>query len=185
MKKIVRETDVEQKYLYECERAFGFLMTEYGFKDPIISRGNLWIRTTYTKNEVGIETSVDLLDQMVGPTYIIKLENGKIPDVIRRNEEGLIIKEALLSLLIYRGVRDFSFSHIDVPKDLPKLQAEFRISLMSSAIELKCYGQDILAGSAKIFNGYHEPSPEAMKEFFDIIKERDRKRKEERRKLKN
>jgi hypothetical protein len=134
----------------------GFLITDYGFSDPISEKDNNTLTIYLKKREIAIEVYLDERDEMIS-FRIICLDDGKIPDCYRMNRKGKVVKEYLSALLKHRGVKDLSFNEPTVISDLSKRENEFRRSLLIETYWLKKYGQDILEGSAKIFDGYNEP----------------------------
>ncbi len=142
-----------QLFFEECKQILGFLTDEYGFSIPILEHGmipNVY-KVTFYKKEIAIECSYDLRDK--GDSfYIVKLTNDRKPDVFRK--DGEIVRQHLSALLIAGGIRDISFE--DKKKELGTAKNDeelfhLRKSLLGHARLLKLYGQDILAGSARIF----------------------------------
>ena len=84
---------------------------------------------------------------------IARLENGRIPDVWQVNDRGEVVNEDLIGLILYRGIRDIKNHQPPDVRNLSRRQASFQKSLANDVRMLRKYGQDILDGSAKIFEG--------------------------------
>lgn len=139
-------------FLQECQNALGFLTTEYKFSKPKIVKESNFFDVTFYKNHLAIRCNYDLRDDMASPLRIVKLTNGKKPDCWRVNKNGEVVEEYLITLLIARGVRKLGFDIIVDDKDISRSQTLLRKFLLSEAMLIKTYGQDILNDSTEIFN---------------------------------
>jgi hypothetical protein len=154
---MIQENIIRSEFLYECNLVLNFLITDYGFSGPVITEeSNVNMVIHYLKLEIAVEVDLDKRDEDTS-VRIVRLDKGKIPDVWRMNKKGKIVKEYLHALLKHRGVKDFKYEMPILPNTLSKREKEFRRSLFTEGYWLKRYGQDILEGSAKIFDGYNEP----------------------------
>lgn len=152
------EPTLRDDFLEECEYAMGFLATEYGFKGTEIEDDpphTVW--SSYYKGEIAIECSLDIRDEMIS-VRVVLLDGGRKPEAWKVNGAGQVVRGYLTALLIRRGVRESMSKDIPGIDRLTKRRALFRQTLVSDARLLKKYGQDILAGSGQIFEGYRQPN---------------------------
>lgn len=148
---------IEQKspyndFLVECERAFAFLVREYGFVGPEVDSlapGLLFV--IYRKGQVGIECAFEERDNDVS-VRIIRLKNGNRPTAYRKDNTGIVVREYLTQLLLKRGIRDLGFAEPAVENGMSRERTMYRKALEGYARMLRDYAQDVLAGSDHILN---------------------------------
>jgi hypothetical protein len=150
------QQSIRSEFLNECNLAFKFLINDFGFSEPILEEGKNTLSVYYFKREIAIEVDLDQRDE-VASIRIVHLENGQVPDVWRMNKKGEIVKEYYTALLEYHGIRDYNFEKPPPLDNISKREKNIRDILFAGAYWLKKYGQDILEGSSKIFEGYNEP----------------------------
>lgn len=153
---MVDTNKIKDEFLVECSIVLEFLITEYGFEGPEIDdRYPAYVAVSYQKREIAINCSLDVRDEMIS-FRILRLIEGKKPNAWKVNEKGRVVAGYLTDLLIHRGVREFMIENLQDSSGLSKRQASFRKVLLSQTRLLKKYGQDILNGSASIFENYSE-----------------------------
>lgn len=135
---------IQSNFVDECEKAFQFLKNEYGFSGPEISFAPNLLTATYFKGEIAIECIFDQRDDDIS-IKIVHLNKTKKPNVYRKDEQGKIVRDYLMQLLMKRGVRDFKF-----PKSIPD-QSEHQRIMEGHVRLLRLYATDVLSGSARIF----------------------------------
>lgn len=140
-------------FLNECKRALYFLTTEYEFSKPEVANTNNLFNVTYYNKHLAIECSYDVRDDM-DSVYVTKLSNSKKPNCYRVNKSNEVVSEHLTTLLMGRRPENLKFK-IELNKNIPKVQAELRKSLLISAFLLRTYGNDILNDSTEIFNNLY------------------------------
>ena len=144
-------TTDEHAFISECVRALGFLIDEYGFTKPEIHSYPNLIAVFFCKDEVAIECDYDMREQDI-TVRISRLVNGQVPKTYRKDDQGAVVRASLMYLLRQRGVHDFDFPPRERVDGISEQQAEYRRELNGYASILKKYGEDILEGSAAIFN---------------------------------
>ncbi len=138
-------------FLEECYSAFGFLIDDYGFTKSEVKVDKGLVYILFFKKEIAVECILDEREDNVS-VKIIRLENGKKPDVYKKNDSGKVVREYLTQLLIRRGIRDLKFEETEDMSRLSKRRANYRKSLAGYARLLREYAQDVLDGSSEIFD---------------------------------
>jgi hypothetical protein len=139
--------DAAQRFQLECERAFGFLVTSYGFAPATIeidaqihfvtvtfNGKNLALECIYDERESGIEVKV------------ARVVNGVVATEYAVNAQGERVRERLFILLLERGVRSVGLK--DARLETRPLDEMFRIKLSAYADLLRAHAKDILDDSA-------------------------------------
>jgi hypothetical protein len=151
------------EFFTECGNVMRFLETEHGFLTPELREDNLWASLTYCKRDVGIECGCDLRDACIS-VYLVRLENGKIPEFHYKrrvgwiNSKGELAKE-FLSALIQK-------KRVNIPviaNGISQRQADFRSTLLTAKHTLIEHGKSVLDGSADVFIN---PPPRTMENIM-------------------
>jgi hypothetical protein len=61
------------------EESFSYLINDYGFSEPVATDGSWKTTFLYVNDQIGIEIELNYRD-MDAFVFIMKLENGKMPD---------------------------------------------------------------------------------------------------------
>jgi hypothetical protein len=81
------------------EESFSFLISDYGFSEPVATDGSWKTTFLYVNNQIGIEIELNYRD-MDTFIFMSKLENGKLPqndNPVRKQLEEIIDVEPLKS----------------------------------------------------------------------------------------
>ena len=143
---------VLQDFEAECERAFGFLLSEYKFSGPEIDISIVNVtKLIYFSSKIAIECILDTRDQDVS-VKVAKLQSGKLPKYYNKDEQGNIVRDYLTQLLLRQGVRDFRFDDPIEDSSISERQKQYRKALNGYARLLRNYCQSSLRGTTDLFD---------------------------------
>jgi hypothetical protein len=139
------------EFLAACNEAFGFLVTNHGFKPAALKIDSQihFATVSFVGRNLAVQCIFDQNERWV-EVKIARVENGAPTTHYSTDSSGRLVRESLIALLIRRGVRGFGST---VRGDLSKLPLNdmFRIKLSLDADLLRMHGADILADSSSVF----------------------------------
>jgi hypothetical protein len=136
-----------QKFELECERAFGFLVTSYGFAPATIEIDTQihFVTVTFNGKNLALECIYDERESCV-EVKVARVLNAVKATEYAVNAQGERVRERLLTLFLERGVRSVGLK--DEGLGRRPLDEMFQIKLNVYADLLRVHGKDILADSA-------------------------------------
>ena len=146
-----KDSVTSQFLLAECQKALGFLSSEFSFSEPKLFRHDNVFEVVFHKSSVAIECVYDARDVDLG-LYISRLIDGKRPSVFRVDQKtGRVLREGLTTILEAHGTHKIKFDPL--PGDPMKIgeQEYTRRALQAYARLLKMYGRSILSGQDDFF----------------------------------
>jgi len=130
----------------ECSKAFGFLVTEHGFKPPTLEVNRLiyFATVTFMGTNLALECIFDEREAWV-EFKVARVVNGKKAQDYAVDQTGNRVRDSLFLMLQKRGVRKLGLKSEHLAEQ--KIPEMFRIKLNAYGSLLRKYGKDILADS--------------------------------------
>lgn len=143
--------ELTQAFFDECSKAFGFLVTDHGFRPPTMDVTVHYAIATFLGKSLAIEWIFEEREMWV-EGKVARVINGAPAADYAVDKNGNRVREHLFVMLQKRGVRETGLKSQNLASK--SVREMFTIVFSTYALLLQKYGHDILSDSATALVSY-------------------------------
>ena len=141
------DLETAKQFLADCRELLGFLVSEYGFCQPVLSADESTITVSFFGRTLALECVLDERERWVD-FKVALLRDGKTPEEYAVTPEGERVRDHVTQVLLRKGVRGFDFKKVE---DSADIRVIWRQLLTNYANLLTTSGQSILREDPSLF----------------------------------
>lgn len=140
--------EIDEYFMHEAAKAFDFLVSEYGFGQPVLSvnRRINFTFVVFMGRNIAVESILDKREKDID-CKIALVKNGEKTTHYAIDDSGARVREGLFSYIQRHGVNHFPFEKIETDD----LKENIRSWLADYAKMLRQHGEEILKDSPSVF----------------------------------